>query len=32
VLGSVDRKALAQTLGVRREQIVTFSQPVGYPK
>lgn len=32
VLGSVNRAALAQTLGLRPDQIVTFSQPVGYPK
>jgi nitroreductase len=32
ILGSVDRNALAQTLVLRADQIVTFSQPVGYPK
>ncbi|MFN4283141.1 MAG: nitroreductase family protein [Alphaproteobacteria bacterium] len=32
ILGSVDRPALAKTLGLRDGQIVTFSQPIGFPK
>jgi SagB-type dehydrogenase family enzyme len=32
VLGSVDRTGLAQALGLKPDQIVTFSQPVGFPK
>jgi nitroreductase len=32
ILGSVDRRALSQMLKLRDDQIVTYSQPVGYPK
>lgn len=32
ILGNVDRKALSQTLKLRDDQILTYSQPVGFPK
>jgi nitroreductase len=32
ILGSVDRAALAKALGLPLDQIVTFTQPVGYPQ
>jgi hypothetical protein len=32
VLGSVDRKSLSQTLKLRDDQILTYTQPVGHPK
>ena len=32
VLGSVDRKSLSQTLKLRGDQILTYTQPVGHPK
>jgi hypothetical protein len=32
ILGSVDRKSLSQTLKLRDNQILTYSQPVGHPK
>jgi nitroreductase len=32
VRGSVDRKALAEKMGLRPDQRITLSQSVGYPK
>lgn len=32
ILGSVDRKALSQVLGLRSDQVLTYTQPVGHPK
>ncbi|HSK29207.1 MAG TPA: SagB/ThcOx family dehydrogenase [Candidatus Limnocylindria bacterium] len=32
ILGNVDRKSLSQTLKLRDNQILTYSQPVGHPK
>jgi nitroreductase len=32
IIGSVDRAGLPRRMGLRDDQIVTFAQPVGYPK
>ncbi|MFN3656565.1 MAG: nitroreductase family protein [Pseudolabrys sp.] len=32
ILGSIDRAGLPKRMGLRDDQIVTFAQPVGYPK
>ncbi|MCC6946187.1 MAG: nitroreductase family protein [Bradyrhizobiaceae bacterium] len=32
ILGSVDRKALPPAINLRTDQILTYTQPVGYPK
>jgi nitroreductase len=32
ILGTVDRSGLPKRMGLRDSQIVTFAQPVGYPK
>jgi nitroreductase len=32
VLGNVDKEALAEALGLGEDQILTFTQPVGYPQ
>jgi hypothetical protein len=32
VLGNVDKEALAEALGLGEERILTFTQPVGYPR
>jgi hypothetical protein len=32
ILGSVDRPGLPRRMGLRDDQIVTFAQPIGYPK
>ena len=32
ILGSIDRAGLPKRMGLRNDQIVTFAQPVGYPK
>ena len=32
ILGTVDRAGLPKRMGLRDDQIVTFAQPVGYPK
>lgn len=32
MLGNVDREALARTLRLRDDQILTFTQPIGYPR
>ncbi|MFZ1102260.1 MAG: nitroreductase family protein [Hyphomicrobiaceae bacterium] len=32
ILGTVDRAGLPNRMGLRNNQIVTFAQPVGYPK
>jgi hypothetical protein len=32
VLGNVDKEALAEVLGLGEDQILTFTQPVGYPR
>jgi nitroreductase len=32
ILGTVDRVGLPKRMGLRDDQIVTFAQPVGYPK
>jgi nitroreductase len=32
ILGTVDRSGLPKRMGLHDSQIVTFAQPVGYPK
>jgi SagB-type dehydrogenase family enzyme len=32
VLGNVDKEALAEALGLGEDRILTFTQPVGYPR